>query len=57
MKCSICEKEAIGFVVTKTSGNMSYNVPKIIEARCKEHLKLQMKKEEDTQVLNFIKWG
>ena len=38
MKCSICEKEAVGFVITKNSGNMTFNVPKIIEARCKEHL-------------------
>jgi len=33
MKCSICEKEA-----AKTSGNMAYNVPKIIEVRCKQPL-------------------
>ncbi len=38
MKCSICKKDAIGFVVTETSGNITFNVPKIIEARCKEHL-------------------
>ena len=36
MKCSICEKEAVGFVVTKT--RLNFNSPKIIEARCKEHL-------------------
>jgi hypothetical protein len=36
MKCSICESEAVGFVVTKTSFNL-YS-PKIIEARCREHL-------------------
>ena len=36
MKCSICEKEAVGFVITKTS--LNFNAPKIIEARCKEHL-------------------
>ena len=38
MKCSICEKEA-----AKTSGNMAYNVPKIIEVRCKQPL--------------IVKWG
>jgi len=36
MKCSICEKEAVGFFVTKTY--LVFNSPKIIEARCKEHL-------------------
>ena len=30
MKCSICEKEAVGFVVTKT--RLNFNSPKIIEA-------------------------
>lgn len=38
MKCSICEKDAVGFVVDKTIKNLSLNFPKIIEARCKEHL-------------------
>ena len=36
MKCSICDKEAVGFSVTKT--RLNFNSPKIIEARCKEHL-------------------
>ena len=35
MKCSICEKEAVGFFVTRTY--LVFNSPKIIEARCKEH--------------------
>ena len=37
MKCSICEKEAVGFFVTKIYP--FFVSPKIIEARCKEHLK------------------
>lgn len=36
MKCSICESEAVGFVVTKT--RLNFNSPKIIEARCRNHL-------------------
>ncbi len=36
MKCSICGNEAVGFIVTKT--RLNFNSPKIIEARCKEHL-------------------
>ena len=36
MKCSICEKEAVGFFVTRTY--LVFNSPKIIEARCKDHL-------------------
>lgn len=36
MKCSICDKEAVGFVITTTTSNP--NIPKTIEARCKDHL-------------------
>ena len=36
MKCSICEKEAVGFFVTRTY--LVFNSPKIFEARCKDHL-------------------
>jgi hypothetical protein len=36
MKCSKCQKEAVGFRVTERS---EFRQPLIIEARCKEHLK------------------
>ncbi len=34
----ICEKEVADYVINKISGNITFNVPKIIEARYKQHL-------------------